>query len=423
MSGVGKLVNKINSNHKIRIGEIMIDENLNVLILEQIYIDNSSKLVKGYRYKCNKCGCIGEFTESYLLSGNVYCPICCGRQKTIILKPNNIVAKPNTHWMIKYFQGGYDEAKLYTYRSDKIVEFKCPDCGEIRKKKVNELYSFHSIGCKCGDGVSYPNKFIYAILNQLNIDYSHEVNFLWASNKFYDVYIENIQLIIENHGKQHYSKNGFHTFGGRTLEEEQANDKYKKESALQNGIKYYIELDCRKSELNWIKDSVMKSQLPNLLHFKEEDIDWLECERYATKNIVKEVCDYKKENPFMSIKELIIKFHSSESTIRKYLKSGNELGWCVYIPKKPNKEQVFTVKSKPSRKRVLCIEKDIVFFGVREVAEKGIEIFNEEIRSEGVRKCCTGEKNSYKGYHFKFITNEEYKNRMYQQINNPPLSA
>ena len=329
-------------------------------------------------------------------------------------KPNNITKNKFTQWMIQYFQGGYDEAKLYTPCSNQQIDFKCPYCGKIKNTKISTLYNNHGIGCGCGDGISYPNKFIYSILNQCNVDYKLEKKFNWSNNKRYDVYIKKISLIIENHGGQHYIKNGFEYMGGRTLKEEQENDKFKKEVALQNGIKYYIELDCRKSELEWIKDSVMNSKLPNLLNFKEEDIDWLACERYALKNIVKEVCEYQTNNSQLLINEIAKKFDLNTETIRNYLKKGNKLGWCNYIVKsKPNNPQVLLgTYNKKLSKKILCVENDMIFCGAREIVEKGNEIFKSQMYLKSIWKCCSGELNSYKGYHFKYITEEEYQSKI-----------
>ena len=52
---------------------------------------------------------------------------------------NSIVAKEETHWMIKYFQGGYDEAKKYTKSSNQKIYFNCPTCGRIKNKFTSEL--------------------------------------------------------------------------------------------------------------------------------------------------------------------------------------------------------------------------------------------------------------------------------------------
>ena len=49
--------------------------------------------------------------------------------------------------------------------------------------------------------------------------------------------------------------------GGRTLEEEQENDELKKSLAIKNGIKDYLVIDCRESEMEFIKSNILKSQL------------------------------------------------------------------------------------------------------------------------------------------------------------------
>jgi DNA-binding NarL/FixJ family response regulator len=63
-------------------------------------------------------------------------------------------------------------------------------------------------------------------------------------------------MIIETHGMQHYEKFDNSYF---VLEEEQKNDKIKRELAVNNGIDYYIEMDCRYSDLSWLMDNTIKS--------------------------------------------------------------------------------------------------------------------------------------------------------------------
>ena len=67
-----------------------------------------------------------------------------------------------------------------------------------------------------------------------------------------------IYRIIENHGEQHYIHRG--TFKSKSLEDEQRNDVYKKTLARQNGVIHYIVLDCRESNVSWIKKSILNSQ-------------------------------------------------------------------------------------------------------------------------------------------------------------------
>ena len=96
--------------------------------------------------------------------------------------------------------------------------------------------------------------------------------------------------------------------------------------ALSNGIAkdHYIILDCSKSETNYIKNSIMSSNLPKLLDFTEDQIDWNECNRFATSSRIYEACNYwnsgtKDCDDIASI----MKMH--KATIRKYIKKGKEL--------------------------------------------------------------------------------------------------
>ena len=53
----------------------------------------------------------------------------------------------------------------------------------------------------------YPEKYVYAFLKALDIDfvYHHNKSHLsWCENFQYDFYIPNLKIIIETHGKQHY---------------------------------------------------------------------------------------------------------------------------------------------------------------------------------------------------------------------------
>ena len=179
----------------------------------------------------------------------------------------------------------------------------------------------------CNDRRSYSEKFFICFLDQLCELYDHNICFDWSDNKEYDFWLVEHNMIIEANGKQHYQKS-FGYSSSRNLIEEQMNDEYKKELALNNGIKDYIEIDCRKSDKEYIKHSILNSLLPTLLLFDKDDIDWDECHRFALKNIIYNVCiDYK--NGF-NYNQLIEKYDKCKNTITDYLKKGSILGWCDY---------------------------------------------------------------------------------------------
>lgn len=134
----------------------------------------------------------------------------------------------------------------------------------------------HQFCDKCGIHTYYPEKFIKNMLEQLNIEYIAQFNKKheeWCSSYFYDIFINknNKRIILEVNGEQHYTK--IWNDSKHTLQDIQQNDYNKKKLALNNNIHNYIVLDCRKSNKEWIKKSVMSSDLPIIFNFQEDDID------------------------------------------------------------------------------------------------------------------------------------------------------
>lgn len=200
---LGKLFNSHNGEFKIDIGYCFKSDKRNLTITDRKYIqDKSGVRRKFYRYTCNKCGWEDGWTvESSLLGGS-------GCRQCRIL-PNQTVTKgindiPTTApWMVKYFQGGYDEAKKYTRTSSRKVNFICPDCGQIKDNAIciSKLYINKSIGCSCkGTYMSYPEKFIYSILKQLDIDFQTQYSPNYLGLRKSDFYIPSLKLVIETNG-------------------------------------------------------------------------------------------------------------------------------------------------------------------------------------------------------------------------------
>ena len=311
---------------KLTNGECTI---LNSEIITRYKKDGSKCNDKYYKYKCNKCSYIGKAIEHNLVKMSA-CP-CCSNQ--IVVQGVNDI--PTTEpWMIKYFQGGYDEAKLYTRGSNKRIHPICPECKRTKSKSmiINSIFKQGSIGCICGDGFSYSEKFIDCILSQLNLKHSWQItkrDFDWCGDKRYDFYFEynDEKYIIEAHGIQHYKYTGFTL----SLEDQIKNDEVKKDLALKNGIRpvNYIVLDCREAEVEWIKKSILSSKLNEI--FDLSKIDWIKCGEYALSNLVKKVCDiWNKHGDKYSTTQIGEIFNISRDTVVAYLKKGVEVGWCDY---------------------------------------------------------------------------------------------
>ena len=282
------------------------------------------------RHNCDKCNYHEwDISPSKLLLGKG-CPVCANQK--IVLGVNTIW--DTDRWMCN-LGVSEEDAKRYSRCSHRNITVKCPDCGKEKKIRISSIYNYKSICCPCGDGKSYPEKFVMNILEQLNIDFETEYSPKWIKPKRYDFYIKGVSCIIETHGEQHYKAISRKGKRVRTLKQEQTNDKYKKEIALKNGVEYYITLDCRESSLEWIKNSILNSDLAEL--FDLSNINWLKCSEFANKNIVKEVCDYwNNKGESETITDLGRIFKLDISTIINYLNKGRKLGWCDYKCKKEN---------------------------------------------------------------------------------------
>lgn len=355
----------------------------------KILINHNSDKCKFHEY---------EVAPDKLLIGKG-CPVCSGR--TAKLGINTIW--DTDRWM--YDLGVSEEdAKMHSSRSGMKITVRCPECGREKRIAIHQLFRNKSISCSCGDGKSYPEKFIMNFLEQLNADFETEYTPKWIHNKRYDFYIKNIDTIIEAHGEQHYENDTFKSVGGRTLEEEEENDKYKKEMALNNGIKHYVELDCRESNMEWIKNSILNSELAKL--FDLSNINWKQCAELANKNIVKEVCKYwnnKKDNE--TTKDLEKIFNLNRTSITTYLKKGTKLGWCDYNPKEELK-RIVSKNGKLNGKKVEIFKDDKslgIFISCLELEVQSEVLFGVILLHQNISAVCNGKQKQYKGFTFKYV--------------------
>lgn len=315
---ISKELMKMRVNYRYSVGEIVNGYE----IVEQTSITyKNSQTVKSYICKCLNDGYINNVNESNLTKGSG-CPVCSNRA---IMKGANDLATTRPDY-IKYIVNKEDTHK-YGKSSNKKVMMVCPDCKTERMFSINMLDKLGKLPCKCSDGISYPNKFVMSLLEQLGIKFNTEKRFKWLPNRYYDFYIKDLDLIIEAHGEQHYVQTN--RKGGRSLEEETKNDKLKKDKAIEHDIENYIVIDCRTSEREFVKASILKSGLPFLLGFDESDIDWSKCDKFALGNYAKHVCKLWDSGEFNTTTELCDYLGVSKNATR-YLKKGTEYGWCHY---------------------------------------------------------------------------------------------
>lgn len=400
---------------KYNIGDILNSEDKaqSIQITNRQILDNGRQRVKIYKYKCLNCGFEGEKTE--LALETTWCPCCCSSPKVIIEGINDITT--TAPWMIPYFQGGYEEAKLYSYSSMKKIYPICPLCKRVKDKPItiSQIYDTKSIGCSCGDGISYPNKVMHSILNQLNIDFISEYKVDWLNLYRYDFCIPNLMLFIEMDGGLGHGKNIFNlsklSLSEQEIEERRVEtlekDIYKDAIAIEHGYKI-IRIDSEKSDIGYIKERVLNSELT--LYFDLSVVDWKMCDEYALKNIIKEVCDYYKNNTDASYEYVANKFHISKCTVGRYLKRGLKVDWITEF------EYKNILKNNKSHKTTYVYDLNFnllgEFFSAWELVRRSKDIFGIQFSSGGITNAVKNHTKYYDKYYVSYsnLSNEGIKN-------------
>ncbi len=373
---LGGVLSNINYDYIYQIDDMVKTKIGELRILNKIKIKSGNHFVKGYEYECQNDGFIGKITENNLNQGKG-CPVC--RNKKVLKGVNDLWSlNPHIANLLEDYVDGY----IYTNSSNKTTNWKCPDCNTIIKNKRINSISTYGLSCpKCSDGVSYPEKFIFNILEQLSIEFERQYKFKWSKNKKYDFYIPSLSSIIETHGLQHYE----HTGRGRSLQEEQENDKLKEQLAKENGIEHYIVIDCRESDLELIKNSVLNSKLAKLLNLS--NINWVKCHEYACKSRMKEICELW--NKVKNIKEISKITKLSTNSIRTYLKKGSNIWkWCNYN----SCEEIIKNNIKNGErnsKKIVCLNTQKVFNSIKEA-----QVFYR-IKGHCMTEVCRGERRYY----------------------------
>lgn len=364
-----------------------------------IYSGNKTKIL----HKCKQCGYMWDVAPHDILGGNG-CPVCGGK---IIGPPpkylNSIWANEDHR---KFYQPFLTEEQMKKYRpyGTQILTIKCPDCGREKEIKLSQLRS-QGLGCICSDGVSYPNKFVHSVLTQLKLNIDTEYCPKWSGKKRYDIYLPKYNIIIENHGLQHYE--GWN-LKHLDLEKQIKNDADKYNTAIQNGIKpeNYIVIDCRISNVNYIKKSIMNSVLPSIFNFTEEDIDWVQADIDGLKNKVKQSADLYNQG--YSPREIIGLLQSNKTIINRYLKRATQLGWCNYDPKFEQRQHKPSKDNHNLAIKVYCLETNQVFGYIKKAsAVLGVSAWS-------ITKSCQSQDHIVRGvkYHMYYLYDKNVKNQI-----------
>ena len=129
-----------------------------------------------------------------------------------------------------------------------------------------------------------------------------------------------------------------------------------------------------------------------------------------TENITKEICDYWHEHrevnkEYITTTDLIDIFKFDRSTIIKYLKKGNKIGWCSYDPKE--EQRLGAMRSNAlKRNKVLVYDLNMNYITEGESASwlsrNSVKKLGVKISQSKISDVATGKRSSYKGFIFKY---------------------
>ena len=385
---------------KIEIDTKFQDSKRNITITDREYrIDKDGCNRKWYKYHCNQCTWDGGWIiENHLLKG-VGCSCCANR--TAVLGINTIW--DTDKWMTSYI--GEYISKTHTHCSSDNCYPTCPDCGREKSKKmqISWIYKTHSIGCSCGDGISYPNKTMYSVLEQLGITFETEYSPEWIKPKRYDFYIQSMNKIIEmdrglGHGKEDNLMNG------ESKEESQTKDDYKDNLAKEYGIEV-IRIDCYyegHDRFEFIQNNILNNYRLNGL-FNLSKIDWNKCDEFASSNLVKVACEYWS-NGICNTAKIGDIMNLHRTTVIRWLKRGTKLGLCDYDAN----EESYKNSSKAGVLKGKSVEifKDGISLGTfpscRELERQSEKLFGIKLNNKNISQVCNGDRKTHKGYTYKY---------------------
>ena len=376
---IGNLLSKVVTGYRHNIGDIINLKFSDIQILEKIKIPNGKNIVKGYTYKCTKCGNEDKVRENDLNSGKG-CNVCCVPSKKILIGYNDLwTTHPNIAKLLKDPQEGYE----ITQGSDKYKTYICQDCGYEKSYVPHNLIVFGFSCPRCGDKISFGNKVGFSLLEQLGVDFIPEYNF---HDYRFDFYFEfnNVKYDLEMDGRLGHGN--YNTLNNMSAEETKEKDEIRDCFSNEHGIEV-IRIDCLKSNLNYIKENIMNSKLNDL--FDLSIIDWGKCEEYIDKVSIKTACDHWNSG-IKSSPKIAKVMGLSNTTVVSYLNRGVELELCDY-----NK----------NKRKIIQLSKDNEF--IKEW--NGIAETERELNINNISYCCWKHNNDKTAGGFKWMYKEDYE--------------
>lgn len=281
-----------------------------------------------------------------------------------------------------------DDGFKYMQSSNKRVDFKCPTCGYICENKViNQVCRDMDVRCPiCKDGISYPNKFIYCLLLQINDKFDflkREYKPDWCTFPFkngtrkgyYDIYfgLNGKKYIIEMDGGFHNKV--FDKKADLTIDDIRFIDSEKDRLAKEHNIEI-IRIDCDYKlydKYEFIKNNLLYSKLNNIVDLSQCDFDKANIE--SQKSLLVESC--KLWNEGKTVGEIINILNIHKCLVSTYLNKGMKYGLC----------SDYTINNsiiRSSGVNVTCVNTGISYSTITEPSK----VYN--IDGKGILSCCRG---------------------------------
>ena len=145
-----------------------------------------------------------------------------------------------------------DSRKLFK-STNKKLKFDCDECNSVFETPLSNITN----GVWCPYCVNKTEKSVYEKLIFTYPSLKRQYKVKWCKNKHYlpfDFVIEEIKLIIELDGKQHFEQ----TSNWASPEENRKNDLYKMKCANENGFSVIriLQKDVYKNKYDWLHDLI-----------------------------------------------------------------------------------------------------------------------------------------------------------------------
>lgn len=346
--------------HFYSVGEIVND---NLKIIEQIRVKSGKQTRKGYLvqsvvYPNAKPY---EISESHLKRGQG-CSYASGKR---IFEGNSLWS----HKHIRKYIIDEKEAKSISPNSEVLIKVKCDNCGKNKNILPTNLFRRGHIACnQCSTHTSYPELFFSAYNEILKLKFVPQQRFDDFKGYIFDFVNYETRIIVETHGMTHYQEatGSWKDTHKNTTMSDEAKRKYCKENDW-----LFIELDCRKSEFDFIKNNINSNDF--LTKIKSKDVP----------KII-DLINHNREYPVSKIIEMYVERKMSTTDIGKIYKyTPTTIG---NILKKNNIE--LRGCGDFSRKPVLCIETGIAYDSARTAMKQ------TGINDNSIGRACKGKAKS-----------------------------